>query len=117
MRRSGCHVQQLKPFSLGRSDEQLKGSKQRWRLGLGEDVPPGHGDLGQLEDDVSGVPHDPAAHFDELELEASQSPVLQPVRQRRFTALPSSLKPPKDVSRSCSLLHVTLGVQGSNKVI
>ena len=42
---------------------------------------PRHRDLGQLEDDLPGVPHDPTAHFDELDLEASERPVLEPPGQ------------------------------------
>jgi hypothetical protein len=42
---------------------------------------PGYGYLGQLKDDVSGMAHNPAAHFDELDLEASERPVLEPPGQ------------------------------------
>ena len=42
---------------------------------------PGYGDHSQLKDDVTGMPHDPAAHFDETDFEASQRPVLETSRQ------------------------------------
>lgn len=42
---------------------------------------PGHRHLRQLKEDVSGVPDNPPTHLDELELKASQRPVLQPPGQ------------------------------------
>jgi len=44
---------------------------------------PGYANLGQLEDDLPGMPHDPADCFDKLGLEALERPVLEPSGQGR----------------------------------
>ena len=66
------------PERLDRCGLQLADSVQD----KGEHLP-GFGHLGQLKEDVSGIPHNPAAHFDQLPLQAPQLPVLEAFGQRQ----------------------------------